>query len=286
MTQEQINKLQELKKLLDAGILTEEEMQTEKAKILGTAKVEQKETTANKESSAPEMTKAEDFINDNYTNIEPVVDQTEASGNSNKRNIFLAIVGIAVIGLFVWAISSKNEPKETYNDPTYAQIEDVDDRATPITETNENERNVSDATNTDDDEFAFDPWSGTLRLDGGIYRTCDTRTFLHLQKVSSGMYEGNITILAGSVWDENSDRFDPSWGTLEGKVRAKADGNVLTVVLDAYTTKAGDDGNYYEGINYKGQILRISYAGSSYSAKAIGDMEGLFMDGECINVTK
>ena len=31
MTQEQINKLHELKKLFDAGILTQEEMQTEKA---------------------------------------------------------------------------------------------------------------------------------------------------------------------------------------------------------------------------------------------------------------
>ena len=286
MTQEQINKLQELKKLLDAGILTEEEMQTEKAKILGTANVEQKVTTENKEYSAPETTEAEDSINDNYTNVEPVANQTAASGNSKKRNIFLAIVGVMVIGLFIWAMSSKNKPETTNSEPGYIQIENADDGPAPVIEIIENEERVSDATTTDDDEFAFDPWSGTLRLDGGIYRTCDTRTFLHLQKVSRGMYEGNITILAGSVWDENSDRFDPSWGTLEGKVRAKADGNVLTVVLDAYTTKAGDDGNYYEGINYKGQILRISYAGSSYSAKAIGDMEGLFMDGDYINVTK
>lgn len=286
MTQEQINKLQELKKLLDAGILTEEEMQTEKAKILGTANVEQKVTTENKEYSAPETTMAEDPIKDNDTNTEPDADQTAASVNSKRRNIFLAVVGIVVVGLFIWAISSTNKPQTTNSEPGYNQIESVDEGPAPVMETNENETSVSDATNTDNDEFAFDPWSGTLRLDGGIYRTCDTRTFLHLQKVSSGMYEGNITILAGSVWDENSDRFDPSWGTLEGKVRAKADGNVLTVVLDAYTTKAGDDGNYYEGINYKGQILRISYAGSSYSAKAIGDMEGLFMDGEYINVTK
>jgi len=276
MTQEQINKLQELKELLNAGIITEDEMQAEKAKILGTAKVEQKETTANKESSAPEMTKAEDFINDNYTNIEPVVDQTEASGNSNKRNIILAAVGVVVVGLVVWAISLKNEPKETYNDPTYAQIEDVDDRAAPITETYENEGNVSDATNTDDDEFAYDPWSGTIRMEGLIYRLCTTRAFVTLHKKSNDMYEGTIYILLGEFFDDSRTKFDPNWGSLEGVIRAKADGNMLTVVMDSYKTKAGEYGNFCGECNLKGQIFRITNSGSSYSAKAVGEMENLF----------
>ena len=43
MTQEQIAKLQELKQLLDAGILTQEEMQVEKAKVLGTQPSQPKE---------------------------------------------------------------------------------------------------------------------------------------------------------------------------------------------------------------------------------------------------
>lgn len=183
MTQEQINKLQELKNLFDAGILTEEEMQTEKAKILGTAKVvEQNVTTANKVSSTPETTMPEDSINDNYTNVEPVADQTVASGNSNRRNIILAIAGVVVVGLFIWAISSTNKPETTNSEPGYIQIENADDGPAPVMETNENETSVSNATSTDDDEFGLDPWSGSLNIEGDIYRICSTFSIYNPQQ--------------------------------------------------------------------------------------------------------
>ena len=282
MTQEQINKLQELKKLVDAGILTQEEMQTEKAKILGTAKVEQKETTEYKVSSFPETTKAEGSIKDNYTNIEPIEDQTVPSGNSNKRNIILAVVGVAVVGIVVWAISSTNKPEETYSEPEYDQIENVDEGTVSIMESEESK---SDAASTDDDEFAYDPWSGTMRMEGLIYRLCTTWASITLHKKSSDMYEGTISILLGEFFDDSRTKFDPNWGSLEGVIRAKADGNMLTVVMDSYKTKAGGDGNFCGECNLKGQIFRITNSGSSYSAKAVGEMENLF-DENNIEVSK
>jgi len=279
MTQEQINKLQELKKLLEAGILTEEEMLAEKAKILGTANVEQKVATENKVSSVPETT----TIKDSDTNTEPVADQTAESGKSNRRNIILAAVGVVVVGLVAWAISSKNKSEAIYSEPEYNQIESVDEGPAPVMETNENETSVSDATTTDDDEFSLDPWIGGMTIEGGMYRTCDSRCYLNFNKTSRGLYTGSIVVMLGSTWPDHPERFDPSLGYLEGNVRAKADGDVLTVVMDRYTSRVynpnTEDTNYFENSNISGQVFRITYNGGSYTATAIGDMEGYFNAG-------
>jgi len=283
MTQEQINKLQELKKLLEAGILTEEEMLAEKAKILGTANVEQKVATENKVSSVPETT----TIKDSDTNTEPDADQTAASVNSKRRNIILAVVGIVVVGLVAWAISSKNKSEAIYSEPEYNQIESVDEGPAPVMETNENETSVSDATSTDD-EFAFDPWIGGMTIEGGMYRTCDSRCYLNFNKTSRGLYTGSIVVMLGSTWPDHPERFDPSLGYLEGNVRAKADGDVLTVVMDRYTSRVynpnTEDTNYFENSNISGQIFRITYDNGTYIANAVGDMEGYFDNG--ISITK
>ena len=284
MTQEQINKLQELKKLLEAGILTEEEMLAEKANILGTANVEQKVATENKVSSVPEtMT-----IKDSDTNTEPDADQTAASVNSKRRNIILAVVGIVVVGLVAWAISSKNKSEAIYSEPEYNQIESVDEGPAPVMETNENETSVSDATTTDDDEFSLDPWIGGMTIEGGMYRTCDSRCYLNFNKTSRGLYTGSIVVMLGSTWPDHPERFDPSLGYLEGNVRAKADGDVLTVVMDRYTSRVynpnTEDTNYFENSNISGQIFRITYDNGTYIANAVGDMEGYFDNG--ISITK
>jgi len=284
MTQEQINKLQELKKLLEAGILTEEEMLAEKAKILGTANVEQKVATENKVSSVPETT----TIKDSDTNTEPVADQTAESGKSNRRNIILAAVGVVVVGLVAWAISSKNKSEAIYSEPEYNQIESVDEGPAPVMETNENETSVSDATTTDDDEFSLDPWIGGMTIEGGMYRTCDSRCYLNFNKTSRGLYTGSIVVMLGSTWPDHPERFDPSLGYLEGNVRAKADGDVLTVVMDRYTSRVynpnTEDTNYFENSNISGQIFRITYDNGTYIANAVGDMEGYFDNG--ISITK
>lgn len=278
MTQEQINKLQELKKLLDAGILTEEEMQTEKAKILGTAKVvEQNEITANKVSS--ETIKAEDTIKDSDTNIELVTDQIVASGKSNKRNLILAIVGAVVVGLVVWATSSKNKAEATYSEPEYHQIESVDEGPAPVMETNENEANVSDDASTDDDEFGLDPWNGNLNIVGDIYRTCSTLAQISFNKTGKGMYEGTMDLMLGEA-ETDPNTFQPTGrlfddqGHLTGKLRAKVDGQTLTVVLDSYTISKPSE--FFDDLYKSQQIFRLTYDGQSYSAQAVGKMQTFF----------
>lgn len=279
MTQEQINKLQELKQLLDAGILTQEEMQIEKAKILGSANEEQRETTENKVSSAPETIKAEDPIKDSDTNTEPVANQTAASRYSKKRNIFLAIVGVMVIGLFIWAMSSKNKPKVTYSDPESAEIECVDEGPAPVMETNENEASVSDATSTDDDEFGLDPWNGNLNIVGDIYRTCSTLAQISFNKTGKGVYEGTMDLMLGEAeTDPNTfqptGRFFDDQGHLTGKLRAKVDGQTLTVVLDSYTISKPSE--FFDDLSKGQQIFRFTYDGQSYSAQAVGKMQTFF----------
>lgn len=279
MTQEQINKLQELKKLLDAGILTEEEMQTEKAKILGTANVEQKVTTENKEYSAPETTMAEDPIKDNDTNTEPDADQTAASVNSKRRNIILAVVGIVVVGLVAWAISSKNKPEAIYSEPEYNQIESVDEGPAPVMETNENETSVSDATSTDDDEFSIDPWSGSLNIEGDIYRMCSTLAYITLSKTGKGFYSGTMELMLGDKdidldTHEPTGRFFDDQGHLTGKIRAKADGQTLTIVLDSYTISKPSE--FFDDLGKGQQIFRLTHDGQAYSAQAVGKMQTFF----------
>lgn len=279
MTQEQINKLQELKKLLDAGILTEEEMQTEKAKILGTANVEQKVTTENKEYSAPETTMAEDPIKDNDTNTEPDADQTAATLNSKRRNIILAVVGIVVVGLVAWAISSKNKPEAIYSEPEYNQIESVDEGPAPVMETNENETSVSDATSTDDDEFSIDPWSGSLNIEGYIYRMCSTLAYITLSKTGKGIYSGTMELMLGDKdidldTHEPTGRFFDDQGHLTGKIRAKADGQTLTIVLDSYTISKPSE--FFDDLGKGQQIFRLTHDGQAYSAQAVGKMQTFF----------
>ena len=275
MTQEQINKLQELKKLFDAGVLSEEEMLAEKAKILGTANVEQKVATENKVSSVPETT----TIKDSDTNTEPDADQTAASVNSKRRNIILAVVGIVVVGLVAWAISSKNKSEAIYSEPEYNQIESVDEGPAPVMETNENETSVSDATTTDDDEFSLDPWSGSLNIEGDIYRMCSTLAYITLSKTGKGMYSGTMELMLGDKdidldTHEPTGRFFDDQGHLTGKIHAKADGQTLTIVLDSYTI--GKPSEFFDDLSKSQQIFRLTYDGQSYSAQAVGKMQTFF----------
>lgn len=273
MTQEQINKLHELKKLFDAGILTQEEMQTEKAKILGN----------DIDDSKAENGEDETICSDVEVQNTNVVDIPSTSSNQTGKIFIYSASGIIVL-LFIVAIlfSRTNKPEETYSEPEYDQIEHVDEGSAPIMESEESK---SDAASTDDDEFAYDPWSGTIRMEGLIYRLCTTCASITLHKKSSDMYEGTIYILLGEFFDDSRTKFDPNWGSLEGVIRARADGNMLTVVMDSYKTKPGGDGNFCGECNLKGQIFRITNSGSSYSAKAVGEMENLF-DENNIEVSK
>lgn len=298
MTQEQIDKLDELKKLLDAGILTQEEMQTEKAKILGTADIESKkeqESSLNKPNVTPvEPTQQVPAVNDirqteiltpNHNTAE-TGEETEPTKPQSRKYIFAAIAGLLVL-LLIYVVSSSRNSSQPEFDAAYMSADNSSSSSTDeIVErvTNFDDNNSANETiEADDDEFAFDPWNCDLVLNGDIYRTCNTRAYLRLSKTTKDNYEGVLEILLGEAEDDS--RFIQEKGELNGKVRGKSDGNSITIVMDSYSTKPGDMENYFDGTNIRGQIFRITYNGSSYEAKAVGSMESFF-DGGDIRVSK
>ena len=292
MTQEQINKLQELKKLLDAGILTQEEMQAEKAKILGTYQEQPVETTPVTENApveepvdeiaeeaTPLMTDSNGriiFDEPKPTQQQPTTPKSNSGNSGVNTKTILIVLGVLAAIIVVVLLSKKSN-----SEPTYYSEPDEMVAVDSVTDDSYDTYSDTEVISTDDDEFAFDPWIGSVTIDGSMYRTCESRCHLDFKKVSKGEYKGTIVVMLGSTWPDHEERFDPALGYLEGTVRAKSDGNVLTVVMDRYTSRAynpnSDDTNEYFGTdNISGQIFRITYNGESYTATAIGDMEGYF----------
>ena len=123
----------------------------------------------------------------------------------------------------------------------------------------------------DDDEFAFDAWSGTIEIHGGIYRNCQTLCLLNLEKISKDSYSGAINLLLGS--EDDMGRFDPENGTLEGKVRGKVSGNTITIVIDEFKTDDTSGIFEYSELKSGQQIFRLTYDNGHYSVKPVGKME-------------
>ena len=227
MTQEQIDKLQELKKLFDAGILTQEEMQAEKAKILGTGSNEPYQEPS-QEKSAVVVGEPEEAIEEKPT-----------------------------------VVSDINE--SIYNDPS------------EVKETVNNDGTTSET--ADDDEFGLDPWNGSLNIVGDIYRTCSTLAYITLNKTGKGMYNGTMELMLGDA-DIDIDtgaatgKFFDDQGHLKGNLRAKAEGQTLTIVLDSYSiTKPSE---FFDDLSKGQQIFRLTYDGQTYTAQAVGKMQTFF----------
>ena len=73
---------------------------------------------------------------------------------------------------------------------------------------------------------------------------------------------------------EPTGRFFDDQGHLTGKIRAKADGQTLTIVLDSYTI--GKPSEFFDDLSKSQQIFRLTYDGQSYSAQAVGKMQTFF----------
>ena len=180
MTQEQIDKLQELKKLFDAGILTQEEMQAEKAKILGTGSNEPYQEPS-KEKSAVVVGEPEEAIEEKPTIVNNAV---EASNGTKKRNIILGVIaGILVLILIIAFATFRNSSTSPEKEYIYANSdvnESIYNDPSEVKETVNNDETTSET--ADDDEFGLDPWNGSLNIVGDIYRTCSTLAYITLNK--------------------------------------------------------------------------------------------------------
>lgn len=279
MTQEQIDKLQELKKLFDAGILTQEEMQAEKAKILGTGSNEPYQEPS-QEKSAVVVGEPEEAIEEKPTVVNNTVVE-EASNGTKKRNIILGVIaGILVLILIIAFATSRNSSTSPEKEYIYANSdinESIYNDPSEVKETVNNDGTTSET--ADDDEFGLDPWNGSLNIVGDIYRTCSTLAYITLNKTGKGMYNGTMELMLGDA-DIDIDtgaatgKFFDDQGHLKGNLRAKAEGQTLTIVLDSYSiTKPSE---FFDDLSKGQQIFRLTYDGQTYTAQAVGKMQTFF----------
>lgn len=149
-----------------------------------------------------------------------------------------------------------------------------------INEFNMSEKMKKDITDSqlteNDDEFAFDAWSGQIAIYGGIYRNCQSLCVFELEKTSKDYYSGKIELLLGS--EDEMKRFSSDFGMLEGKVRGKVADNTITIVLDEFSVDDTSGHFEYSDIKSCQQIFRLTYNDGRYSAEPIGKME-YFFDG-------
>ena len=178
MTQEQIDKLLELKKLLDAGILTPEEMESEKAKVLGTAKTETVDEPVADEPTVEQVKEeiADDAVplvrnNDGRIRFEePSVEQqtiprSEEKSGISKKSVYISLGVLAAIVVAVLFAKKSSEP-------TYYNIPDSDTETVYATDSAaEDEVIIYDESKIDlgedDDEFASNE---ELQIVGGHYK--------------------------------------------------------------------------------------------------------------------
>ena len=137
----------------------------------------------------------------------------------------------------------------------------------------------SSSRDTNNDEFSIDPWSGSLNIEGDIYRMCSTLAYITLSKTGKGMYSGTMELMLGDRdidldTHEPTGRFFDDQGHLTGKIRAKADGQTLTIVLDSYTISKPSE--FFDDLGKGQQIFRLTHDGQAYSAQAVGKMQTFF----------
>lgn len=131
MNKEVLDKLMEIKKLYEAGILTKEEMEAEKNKVLHPKGILNDEPKAEEIEIAPD---AQPLPTDSFGRVvvdEPVREQKQeeiSQGNDGRSNKTLLWVALAVIVVLVIVLVAANNKSSNNNDsPSYnEEYVDVD----------------------------------------------------------------------------------------------------------------------------------------------------------------
>lgn len=305
MNKDQINKLIELKKLMDSGLLSKEEVLIEKARILGNASnqtntkddITEGEGVSNvtddvKSQEKKDLENASKDCSDISNDVEPSLEENpsitqEVNENDNDNEtplgdngffIFLT-VAFVVFGIVILTLKVSKKSSETVHEtPDVVTDSAVTNTFHVITDLGVN-NNENIATESNEDEFSIDPWSGSLNIEGDIYRMCSTLAYITLSKTGKGMYSGTMELMLGDKdidldTHEPTGRFFDDQGHLTGKIRAKADGQTLTIVLDSYTISKPSE--FFDDLGKGQQIFRLTYDGQAYSAQAVGKMQTFF----------
>ena len=218
------------------------------------------------------------FLNDGYQQHKGAENNPPVGYGSNNNSFIGWILGIAVvaiIGFFIFnSIKNQDGVEESLDFESNGTIVETPLSQAESTQTDEVPN--SKATNiVQDDDFAFDPWSGKFYIEGGMARNWDSFCHLTLVKNANERYSGEIEISFG-LTDEN-DLLDPYKGRLFGKVKGQSKKDMLTLILSEFDTDDPDDYISYGELKSGQQIFRLRYNGSSYSFEPVGNM-GRFFD--------
>jgi hypothetical protein len=181
--------------------------------------------------------------------------------------VLVLVLSIAFICVFVYNGSSQEEKGDMGIETTESNLNK-----------DSNQESASDniyKQEEKDDEFAFDPWSGKLIIDGGIYRGPDTESVITIEKNGRNEYSGEINLFLG--YKDDLGRFHQDQGAFHGRIRGKATDNQLTIILDNMQID-NDSGGYIEYYHLEPpmQIFRITYNKTGYSVEPVGKMGGLY----------
>ena len=281
MDQQTIDKLMEIKKLYEAGILTKDEMEDEKNKVLHPEGVVSEEPKAEEPVSeeipsdaTPVMTDSEGRFVLDVPKQEPTQTNSSSSQQTGKSNgKWYWIGGIGIIVLIIVLVLKKNSEPTYFNEPVTEEVtESTGSPDAPTTITAEDEPKV-EVTETG-------AWAGRIVIEGGMYRICMTSAAISLVSDGNNKYHGIIKIHAN----------DGLRGYLEGDITASGSDTELTIhIIEPYVA-SGDNGNvfdeteFYKPIQKNSDIFRITKQGNSYSAKPLGNMKDYF-DGIADEIT-
>lgn len=283
MDQQTIDKLMEIKKLYEAGILTKEEMEAEKNKVLHPEGIVSKEPKAEEPAlekipsdATPVMTDSEGRFVFDAPKQEPIQTNSSLSQQANKSNSKLYWIGgigvfVLIIVLLVMSGNKSNEPTY-YSEEASETVTDSVSYDEPVT--------IIDDEDTEIEETETGIWAGRIVVDGGMYRNCLTSASINLVSDGNNKYHGTIKIHAGEGLN----------GYLEGDIIASGSDTELTIhIIEPYIAP-GDNGNvfdepeFYKPIQKNSDIFRITKQGNSYSAKPLGNMKEYF-DGIADEIT-
>lgn len=280
MDQQTIDKLMEIKKLYEAGILTKEEMEAEKNKVLHPKgivneepKVEEPASEEITSDATPVMTDSEGRFVFDAPKTEPIhtnSSSTQQTIKNNSKLYWICGIGILVFIILFLALSNKKNREPVY----------YSEEATADSIVSDEPAKIIDEQDTETEATETGVWAGRTVIEGGMYRNCPTCAYIDLVSDGNNNYHGTIKIHA----------CDGLNGCLEGNVTANGSDTELTIqIIEPYVTP-GDNGNvfdepeFYKPIQKNSDIFRITKQGVSYSAHPLGNMSDYF-DGIADEIT-
>lgn len=280
MEQEKLDKLVELKNLFEAGILTKEELDAEKAKVFNTFEQNEKQATKTPWQNCEESTKYKtanqiDIAESTFSNANDSNDDEESS---NTKYYIIASVLLAIV-LFVlfYSRSTRNANSTSVEDSVYTNLGVLD---------------VNEMSNETSNVIADDEYCGTFVITGSIYRLCESYAVINISRDSEDTYSGNMKLMLGSKgWDTETQRatedFDAHRGTSNIEISARRANDGLEITMESYEISDPGDGTISQWMpKEKTKIFQLYCEDGYYGVVSTGRMNDIFDDYNNIEISK